>query len=364
MNTHIEESYRSPRERGRLLSGSNGVSLFYLAQSIYRTVDLYCNKINHHIWQALMESIKDDTISLTFVASVSQQNYSQLWKKLCSRWLDNLSIRKSKHLDQFNQLIRLPKESFKEYFHRLELVVNTLSIEFDYIVPEEQIILKVLQGVDTQLQSLYLQLRSANVPIFSLCYKLIDAEAELLLTKNRTLEGAFATSRVRLCYICKSPDHVKADCPNHTKVKLNNNYNRSTSSFSPNFRGGGRINDRHFQRNSRYNSHRGRGRHFYRGRGNGNRDKIFTRGNHVQNANNISTSVDSTTSNNTDTSNINNSTPQQQISCNYCNGSHYTTSCPVIQSIQKTRIFRGSIYYKFWATRSMGNDWSCHIINK
>jgi hypothetical protein len=116
-----------PPDRNDLLfQGANGINLFYLSESIFRSVDLFCRKINHHIWQALLAAIKDDTNALAYTTSVPLHDYSALWNKLCSRWLSTASIRKSKHLDEFNNLKRFHNEQFKVFYHRMETNINTL----------------------------------------------------------------------------------------------------------------------------------------------------------------------------------------------------------------------------------------------
>jgi hypothetical protein len=142
-----------PNQQEILYQGQNGTTLFYLAQSTYQHVDLYCNKINHHLWQALLEAIKDDITALSFVTSVPALDYSALWSKLCNRWLETSEIRKSKVLHEFNNLQRKSKETFKEFYHRLEIYCNNLLVEFDYEVPEDQISLKVLYGVQRDSSS-------------------------------------------------------------------------------------------------------------------------------------------------------------------------------------------------------------------
>ena len=187
-----------PNRDNILFQGSNGINLFYLSESIFRSVDLYCRKINYHIWQALLEAIKDDTTALAYTTSVTYHDYSALWSKLCSRWLATSAIRKAKHLEEFNKLQRYSNEHFKVFYHRMETTMNILQIEFNYEIPEDQIILKVLHAVDDHLQSLFLHLRTSNMDILEICQKLIIAEEQLLLTKKFTSESSKFTSELLL----------------------------------------------------------------------------------------------------------------------------------------------------------------------
>jgi hypothetical protein len=204
-----------------LFNGYNGTVLYFLAQSTYQYVEMYCNKINNHLWQAIMEAIKDDTEALTFASSVPHLDYSSLWSKLCSRWMETAEIRKSKILSQFNDIHKTPKETFKEYYHRLETVINNLNVEFNYIVPDDQIVLKVLHGVEGQLQTLFLYLKSTKMQIRDISKQLIISEEELLLTKSKTETAHSTSSHTRRCFICQSPDHVQNNCPNNISVSVN-----------------------------------------------------------------------------------------------------------------------------------------------
>ena len=105
----------------------------------------------------------------------------------------------------FSKKTETPLAMFTISYHPLETIINILQIEFDYQVPEDQIILKVLHSVDDNLQSLFLHLRSSSIPIAEISQKLIIAEEQLSLTKKSSYLAAKSTTlqrRVRTCWIC------------------------------------------------------------------------------------------------------------------------------------------------------------------
>jgi hypothetical protein len=327
-----------PEQENILYQGPNGISLFYKSESIYRSVDLYCRKINYHIWQALLDAIKDDVTAFGFAHSVHSHDYSALSLKLCSRWLATAETRKAKHLDELNKLQRNTNEQFKVFYHRLETIINILQIEFDYQVPEDQIILKVLHSVDDNLQSLFLHLRSSSIPIAEISQKLIIAEEQLSITKKPSYAAANSTTlqkRVRTCWICGSTEHLKKQCPNNVEVQISTDLNNHFNSSNPNFRysnSRGRSSNSSNNRNTTFaipTSENQRGRGFvhrgrvtnFRGRG---------RGNPRNRPNSTSNSRSLVVNHNANNAEITESFDDETIYCSICGGNHYSTSCPTL----------------------------------
>ncbi|UYV82299.1 hypothetical protein LAZ67_21001652 [Cordylochernes scorpioides] len=195
-------------------------------------------------------AMTDSQVSLILTCKTSKQ----IWASLTKGYEGDI---KKKSIEARNNVSRLhmyPEESWKDYLHRSEKLLENARI-MGATIDDEEFIYSVIKGLPQKYNIIAMQINTMNNPTLS------DVKSQFLLYQERYHEKDISSSSAHKasqseskkfypknkfkykpeCYICNKRGHKANDCWHNPKIKGNNNKREdlnkpSTSGYKPKFR--------------------------------------------------------------------------------------------------------------------------------